>query len=269
MQSQPAPAAKPAGANRFVAVTDDMGRAAWRVPHDFGFLHGAGPVELAFEELRFTPAQLPLFLSDLGGTARLVTVLSVRNGKGLITAQGQLAAGYVPVVVRAFPFALAPSSKGDHHLCVDRNAVLDAPSEGSVRFQDELGHRTPETQERIDLLRAWLANRDRARDAAGRVLQSGLVQKIHLGGIKGLWAPSQDAFGRLSSTETCPTLPNDAHALALALVFAAPNIARLRQTLDAAQPAVSTDHDDPGTQNADFLSTFAMAAGQELAGMGE
>lgn len=243
---------------RLVPVTDDMGGLSWRAPCDFGFLRNAGVVELGLDELTESVASLPLFAQVKGGRGRLVTRFAESGSDGLVTPQGQLAAGYVPACVRAFPFCMMTSSDGAHHLCIDGNYLVDGPkSDDTIRFQDELGHATPQMRARISVLKAWLSGRVAAQDAVRELVDRRVLQSCGDDGMQGFMTLDRAAFAQ-ALDKPDDAMSSAALTVGFALLYSAPNRAKLAASVSIGSPVAKETGPSKGM---DFLSSFAGAAG--------
>lgn len=198
----------------------------WHRPGSYEFAGTAQSVPVTAEELARSALSFPLAVADNGGQPTLVALMGLRPQENLfVGARGKWIGRYVPAVLQAFPFHLAPSDGSTVLLCVDETSglVTDlAVGEGGVPFFVESGEPSQETKKVADFLAATHRGIQQQQQAVGVLAECGLLApwplRIKDGAIEktiaGMSRIDEAKLNGLSADELAKL--RDAGALALA-----------------------------------------------------
>jgi hypothetical protein len=141
--------------------------------------------------------------------------------------------GYVPAVLRGYPFALFDNSKGEKVLCIAEEHIGDS---GEPLF-DSSGNMSKPVQDVMNFLIQCEKNRKVTQAACQSLDQAGVIEKWSLQvkhtedqdpvTIDGLYRISEKALNDLDADAFADLRKNGALALAYAQIFSMPNISKL------------------------------------------
>jgi hypothetical protein len=145
-----------------------------RVERDMNWVRGLITVNLAASEMPSAALAFPCVMthSDTGG--RLLAIAGLEQGRNLfVDAQGHWTGGYLPAVLRTWPFRLLDKEDGEgaRPIAVQREAL--SVSQGEALF-DEQGQEMP-----------WLKGvmQELVALDAGEITTSEMVNALHAAGV--------------------------------------------------------------------------------------
>lgn len=104
-----------------------------------------------------------------------VAVFGLKKGENLFWRQGRWDARYVPALLRAYPFAMAPTQERQFVVCVDQSSPMLSRDEGEPLFDGD-GKPTPYLEDLREFVEKIEVEVDRTRAAGRRLLELGLLQ---------------------------------------------------------------------------------------------
>lgn len=193
----------------------------------------------------------PLAFAQAEGRLRLVAVLGLRAGQNdCLGEAGRWRMGYVPSVLRTFPFAALPGADGtvvpgfDHDSGLWRDSP--DPGRGEQRFFDPDGRPGDSLQRVAALLQHSAANQAITDTAAGELERAGVLVPWRFAEAlsgdtppEGLLRVDQRALNALAPAALTRLRDANALALAYAQIFSAPRLrilAGLREIGDGHDP---------------------------------
>lgn len=252
-------------------VTMDRHRGkGWIRPTDYRFAAGAQTAQIAAAELSHCCRTFPLAFIEHGGKRVLVALLGLLPGRNLFVApDGRWVGGYIPAIVRGYPFQLAGTDDRQLVLCIDEGSglVTDAAAGGkAVPFFGEDGKPHAETQkifEGLRLTHQGIAAVDRAVAAlAGQELLEPWPLKVADDGagktLNGLGRISEKKLNALDGEQLVRLREAGALAIAYAQLLSMGNVdtlgrlAQMHSRAKAAQPVVSQAGLLPGDDSGDL-----------------
>lgn len=111
----------------------------YRPYSNFLFAEGDMAVELVFRELGEAMVAMPLGFMRRDGRTQLMALLSVIPGKNTyVNAEGKWIGGYVPAVLRGYPFCAVPRADNPEKpvMCVDQAALTEPGPDTRPLFND-------------------------------------------------------------------------------------------------------------------------------------
>lgn len=103
-----------------------------------------------------------------------VTVFGIRKGENLVYRHGRWNARYVPALIRAYPFAMAPTPDKQYVVCFDETSPVFSQTEGEPLFKDD-GEPTPYLEDVRSFVEKIEAEVDRTRLAGRRLMEMKLL----------------------------------------------------------------------------------------------
>jgi hypothetical protein len=104
-----------------------------------------------------------------------VTVFGIRKGENLVYRHGRWNARYVPALLRAYPFAMAPTPDQRYVVCFDEASSAFSQDEGEPLFNAD-GEPTPYLEEVRGFVEKVEIEVDRTRLAGRRLMELKLLQ---------------------------------------------------------------------------------------------
>lgn len=102
----------------------------------FGFAAGLHVTHLTVPEFPRAAPLYPIVFVEHGDAFLPMALVGLLEGENLfVDADGRWDAGYIPAVVRRYPFALATTSaQGQYTVCIDEDSPLVGEAEGQALF---------------------------------------------------------------------------------------------------------------------------------------
>lgn len=97
-------------------------------------------IEVLYAELSEAAASMPLGFIQQGEDFKLMGLLSATTGKNTyINAEGKWLSGYVPAVLRGYPFCAVPHPEDAEQavICIDQPALVNASDDSKPLFNDQ------------------------------------------------------------------------------------------------------------------------------------
>lgn len=104
-----------------------------------------------------------------------VTVFGIRKGENLVYRHGRWNARYVPALIRAYPFAIAPTPDQQYVVCFDESSPVFSQTEGQALFNPD-GQPTPYLEDVRGFVEKIEAEVDRTRVAGRKLMELKLLQ---------------------------------------------------------------------------------------------
>lgn len=104
-----------------------------------------------------------------------VTVFGIRKGENLVYRHGRWNARYVPALLRAYPFAMAPTPDKQYVVCFDETSPVFSTEEGERLFKDD-GEPTPYLEDVRAFVEKIEVEVDRTRNAGRMLMEMKLLQ---------------------------------------------------------------------------------------------
>ncbi|QIK36790.1 SapC family protein [Caldichromatium japonicum] len=179
----------------------------WRHWTSYAFAAQQGLVPLVAAEFPKATMALPIAFVQQGEAYLPVAVLGIEPGVNLFVApDGRWLGGYVPAVLRSYPFSLAQTGEGQWALCIDEESgLLVAAGEGEPFFAAG-----GELAERVKAVMAVLQQVEHSRQttvrACASLSQYGLIKpwpiRVKLGEsqdeVEGLFQIDEGVLNRLA-----------------------------------------------------------------------
>lgn len=202
------------------------GGKAWR--GFSGYLHAAGEAALPLcaSELPRVSGDMPVGFLRQNGAVSPVAICALMPGRNFyIAPDGRWLGGYVPAILRAYPFALVPGDGGQRMVCVDEQSglLLEAPAgEGAEPFFDDQNQPAGKFAQVVDFLTHLERDRQATASLCARLDAHGLFTDWPLKVDSGQGA--QDVTGVLRIDEAKLNRLSDAAFLELRKAGALPFI---------------------------------------------
>ena len=154
----------------------------WHRFNNYSFAAAQNVVPLFGTELSPAACSMPLAFIEQGGRYTLVALLSLMPGRNLFVApDGRWLGGYVPSLLRAYPFGIVPKPDSNAFvLCVDEDKLASNGQAGELFF-DEDGKLSPAVQPIFDNLAQLERSRIATEKAVSALAEAGLIQPWHKG----------------------------------------------------------------------------------------
>lgn len=139
-----------------------------------------------------------------------VAVFGLKKGENLFWRQGRWDARYVPALLRAYPFAIAPTPEKQIVVCIDESSEAWSREEGEALF-DADGKPTPYLEGMREFVEKIEVEVDRTRMAGRRLLELGLLEPRRFDAtlpdgspltIDGFLGVNEDKLAKLSDEQT-------------------------------------------------------------------
>lgn len=104
-----------------------------------------------------------------------VAVFGLKRGENLFWRHGRWDARYVPALLRAYPFAIAPTPERQYVVCVDEDSDVISREEGEPLFDAE-GKASPYLEAMRQLVEKAEVEVERTKAIGRRLLELGLLQ---------------------------------------------------------------------------------------------
>jgi SapC len=104
-----------------------------------------------------------------------VAVLGIRKGENLVYRHGRWNARYVPALIRAYPFAMAPTPDQQYVVCFDEASPVFSNDEGEALFKED-GEPTPYLEDVRSFVEKIEVEVDRTRHAGRQLMALKLLQ---------------------------------------------------------------------------------------------
>jgi len=105
-----------------------------------------------------------------------VTVFGIRKGENLVYRHGRWNARYVPALLRAYPFALAPTPDKQYVVCFDETSPVFSSEAGERLFKED-GEATPYLEDVRAFVEKIEIEVDRTRLAGRKLMEMKLLQE--------------------------------------------------------------------------------------------
>lgn len=234
---------------QWVPVTKERhGGVRFRRSESYAHAMKSNLAPVVFAELAPLVAHYPLvFVRRDDQSFGLFALLGLEPQRNLFVdaGTGRWRAGYIPAVLRAYPFRLLPGSQGDQWvLCVDEDSgTLHDGLEGLPLFT-ETGDPAPWVGETMNFLRQLLAQEQRTLAACAVLDTNGLMTpwdltlRIPQGDrkVEGLYRVNESALHELDGEALRRLRDAGALALAYAQLFSAWHIHTLGRLLGEGAP---------------------------------
>jgi hypothetical protein len=104
-----------------------------------------------------------------------VTVFGLQKGENLVYRHGRWNARYVPALIRAYPFAMAPTPDQQYVVCFDETSPVFSTTEGQPLFKED-GEPTPYLEDVRAFVEKVEVEVDRTRMAGRKLMELKLLQ---------------------------------------------------------------------------------------------
>ena len=154
----------------------------WRHPAGYGFAKNDAVVPLVASEFAKAALTLPIGFVEQSGFFVPVMLTSPFPGRNVVVGpKGEWFTGYVPAVLRAYPFSLRASGGGEARLCVDEDSgLVVAADEKTEKFFNEDGTLSAPVSDILKLLRHMDENRIFTNQAVVALSDAGVVKRWNL-----------------------------------------------------------------------------------------
>lgn len=146
----------------------------------YGFAAREVVLPLLGPELSRAALSLPIAFVRSGDVFIPTAVLGVEDGKNLLVSpDGRWLGAYIPATLRGYPFALLPTSDGQHVLCVDQSSGLvheAAHTTAGEGFFDEQGNLSAAVKLAVEFLQKLETYRPVTLAASKALQDAGLIQ---------------------------------------------------------------------------------------------
>lgn len=105
-----------------------------------------------------------------------VTVFGLSKGENLVYRHGRWTMRYIPAMLRAYPFAMAPTPEKQYLVCFDETSNVLSQTEGEPLFNDK-GEPSAYLNEIREFLERIEVEVERTRMAGRRLMELGLLQE--------------------------------------------------------------------------------------------
>lgn len=158
--------------------TETHAKLGHRPSPDYLFAAREMVVELVHNEINDALAALPLaFIAPQDDGPQLVALLSLLPGQNaFVTPDGTWVAGYLPSILRAYPFALvSPADAPDQPLvCIEERYLADAADDSPALFTED-GKHGERLSGVLEFFRHYLPARKTTRRAAQALMAAGVL----------------------------------------------------------------------------------------------
>ena len=159
------------------------GRKAWRRPSGYEFAANLAVVPLGGWEFSQAIATMPIgFMERSPGNYLTVALMALSMGTNVFVGPGgQWMGGYVPAVLRTYPFSLihAGGDGGQQELGIDEDSgvvVDDTGGEGVEKFFEADGTPTATLKSIMEMLRLIENDQARTDEAVSALAEAGLIK---------------------------------------------------------------------------------------------
>jgi hypothetical protein len=150
----------------------------WRPPTDYGFAATSSAVPLLLVEFAKAAVVMPIAFIEKSGRYQPVAVMSPVQGRNFfIGPGGQWLGGYIPALLRGYPFSLLRAEGGEKTiLCIDEDSglIVDADEDGP-RFFEEDGGPSAAAKATLNFLQQVEQNRFRADLVVAALAEAGII----------------------------------------------------------------------------------------------
>ncbi len=141
--------------SKFAAISKEaFSEKSWTRPTDFSFAAGFPTTPVVAAELPSLVPAMPLGFVRNGGTFELVAICSLQPSNNLYVApDGRWLGGYIPALLRSYPFRLAKAQgRDDSILCIDEASGMIVDHGQGVPFFEASGEPAPALKDILNML---------------------------------------------------------------------------------------------------------------------
>lgn len=155
---------------------EDYAGKYWKHPGNYSYAADLHFVPVVAGELLKAAAYLPLVFAKLTGSFQLMAVMSLQPGTNLLVGpQGQWLGGYIPALLRGYPFTLLQSDKGEYTVYSTTEGEHIVTAEEGAPYFDAQGKLSPESQKAVDYLTEVMRSRAQTQRAINALAAAGLI----------------------------------------------------------------------------------------------
>ena len=225
---------------KFSPVTQqNFDKKNWKHPGNYSYAAQTHLIPVVAGELLKAASYLPLAFLPVEGEWQLVAVMSLIPGTNLLVGPaGQWLGGYVPAMLRSYPFAMAPSPdrQGFNLVAVAEGDHL-VPEGSGVPFFDAAGEASPETQQAMNFLVEIEKSKNQMLRACKALAVESLLTPWELVNnnngemqkIDGLYRLDQQAFDRLDARAVVKIKDEGGLPIAFAQLYSIEHFDNLRK----------------------------------------
>ncbi|MTK64410.1 MAG: SapC family protein [Methanobacterium sp.] len=223
----------------YVVVAPEIcGGKSWSKPANYLFAAKMPVAPVLVAEVAAAAAAMPLAFSPQGSDFGLVAVLGLSADHNLYVApDGRWMAGYIPAVVRGYPFRIGNGDDGQRLLCIDAAMVSERRTGAGEPFFDDEGRMTAETHAAAEGLSRQSSNMDQTASVCALLQERGLivpwdvVVQSDAGNrkIEGLFRIDEQALNNLSDEQFVALRKNGGLLLAYSQLLSMHHLATLGQ----------------------------------------
>jgi SapC protein len=155
----------------------------WRRPSGYGFAKKDAVVPIVASEFARAALALPIGFVEESGFFVPVILTSPFPGRSVVVGpKGEWFVGYVPAVLRSYPFSLhSPVGGGEPTLCVDEDSGLVVPADDKTeKFFEADGSLSAPLDDVLKLLRHVAENRVLTNQAVVTLSDAGVIKRWNL-----------------------------------------------------------------------------------------
>jgi hypothetical protein len=151
----------------------------WRRPTGYNFAKNDAVIALVASEFPQAALTLPIgFVEQSGFFVPVMLTSPIPGRNAAVGPNGEWFTGYVPAVLRAYPFSLRSSGGDEPTLCVDEDSGLVVPADDATeKFFNADGSLSPTVGDVLKLLRHLDENRIITNRAIVALSDAGLIKR--------------------------------------------------------------------------------------------
>lgn len=233
------------------------GERRWSRVQSYRFAADQQLLPIVADELHKAAITLPLAFHKNGNTYSLVALVSVGSGSNIfVDKEGNWLGAYVPAVLRAYPFQVAPTDKeGNVVLCFDEDSGLLSEDTAAESFFEPDGTPAPGVKKIFEFLASFERSRRQTARICELLADFGLLVPWELKvqsdtgevGITGLFRVDEDKLNALQDPEFLKLRESSALQLVYSQLISMqnidvlPRIMKLLARREAAEGKASVD----------------------------
>ena len=195
------------------AITPERhAKKVWKHVTDYAFVAEDSVIPLVGAELSTAALAMPIGFIKLDAGYQLVAITSLQPGTNLYVApDGKWLGGYIPAVLRAYPFQLAQhEGAGEFILCINEASglVVENTEDGNAFFDDQ-DQPTQGIKDFLNFLTQIKASRDGTEGAVNALADAGLITPWEINlkqgekvvPVEGLYSVDESALNKLDDED--------------------------------------------------------------------